>query len=494
MFFFGKKKIIRQYQTLSIQTPKKSGKSQLAGALALYHLIADGEKTPAIYSIAVDQEQSKIIWDDSVLMVEASKYFLKYGIKAKQKPYRIINPKNKGRFIPLSSRPKGKQGLRPSCVISDECHELLTLDLYNSLIAPVNFTNRSQPVQIITTTAGYDETNIAQILRNKSVRIMNREIYDRFFMGVVWAAKEYQKENALDVAKIVNPSYEEGLIPEDMLIRQIDEGNQSEINLETAKAYLFNIFIKRDSAKQLIPMKQWQECGVEREEWKEKYEKYFQELPVFMGLDHAPRRDLTSLAPIVHEPESDKLVLRWHTWITQREIRRQQKWNKPFEDWQRDGYFEPDIIEIFDPSFLPMFLHRKVKLYPKIVRMGYDRAWIKHEMTRFDDEVKFDCVDIANTHYGLNEAVNKFIDLVSAGKVIYEKNPLIQYCAENTRANVNNRQQICLDKSDDEHKIDPIVSTVMAIDCWNRYINRKVKRVSPIMATDFKEPLFTENY
>src|SRR5262245_31257887 len=48
---------LRQYRTCLLMLPRKNGKSELAAAVALYGLLADGEIGAEVYSAAADKDQ-----------------------------------------------------------------------------------------------------------------------------------------------------------------------------------------------------------------------------------------------------------------------------------------------------------------------------------------------------------------------------------------------------------------------------------------------------
>lgn len=51
---------------------RKQGKSELAAAVALYLLLADGEPSPQVYGAAFDRDQASIVFDVAAQMVERS--------------------------------------------------------------------------------------------------------------------------------------------------------------------------------------------------------------------------------------------------------------------------------------------------------------------------------------------------------------------------------------------------------------------------------------
>ena len=489
----GQTQFIRQYRQLFINLPKKNGKSMFVSALALYHLIADGEKTPEVYSLAVDEKQARIIYDESKKMVDINPLFAKKNIKATQRPFEIRNKNNLGIFRPLSSKPVGKQGFSPSATFSDELHEFRTLDLYDSITSDSASITRTQPVNISTTTAGNDETGITKLLKTKSLEIQAGREQDPQFLGLVWAAKHYDKNNSLLIAKEVSPAYRDGLFTDGVLEKQDREAKLTEDKEERYKNWHLNLETRKGGSKRWIPIQIFNESGLSEQEWREQeIDNLFQRIPVYMGLDFGPQRDFTALAVIVKHPKTGIIYIKVHTWVTQTEIKRQQAWNKPFMLWQRKGYFEPDMIDRFDPEMLPVFLFRKFRMYKRIAQLGYDRSWILAEMKKIDSQVPFDCIDISNSYYGINEAANFFLDTLMAGKIKYKQNELLSYCAENTHVKRDGKARIMLDKSNPDYKIDPIVAIVMAIDCLIRQENKSIPKIQPLKVIKDRNPIFNK--
>ena len=62
----------RQFNTAYIEIPKKQGKSELAAAVALFLLCADGEMGAEIYSCAADRTQASIVYNVAYDMVKLS--------------------------------------------------------------------------------------------------------------------------------------------------------------------------------------------------------------------------------------------------------------------------------------------------------------------------------------------------------------------------------------------------------------------------------------
>ena len=57
---------LRKYWYLYLEIPKKNGKSELAAALAIYHLFADGELNAEVYVCAADKDNASIVFNAAV--------------------------------------------------------------------------------------------------------------------------------------------------------------------------------------------------------------------------------------------------------------------------------------------------------------------------------------------------------------------------------------------------------------------------------------------
>ena len=58
---------LRKYWYLYLEIPKKNGKSELAAALGIYHLFADGELNAEVYICAADRENASIVFSAATL-------------------------------------------------------------------------------------------------------------------------------------------------------------------------------------------------------------------------------------------------------------------------------------------------------------------------------------------------------------------------------------------------------------------------------------------
>ena len=63
--------LVRQYQYLYLEIPKKNGKTGIAAGLGLYHTFADGERSGEVYAVAADKDNAGIVFRAALAMLEA---------------------------------------------------------------------------------------------------------------------------------------------------------------------------------------------------------------------------------------------------------------------------------------------------------------------------------------------------------------------------------------------------------------------------------------
>lgn len=179
---------LRRYWYLYLEIPKKNGKSELAAALALYHLFADGELNAEVYVCAADKDNASIVFNAAVFMATSAPWTAKMIAQSELKliesrkriEYRKrVKTGNGGyKWITvgilqvLSAEAYSKHGYKPSCVIFDELHAQPNRELWDVMTGAAG-ASRRQPAWIVLTTAGDDpdRSSIGWEIHEKAVGI-----------------------------------------------------------------------------------------------------------------------------------------------------------------------------------------------------------------------------------------------------------------------------------------------------------------------------------
>lgn len=183
---------MRRHNLALIGLPKKNGKSELAGLVASYHLLGDGELEPEVYGTAGSKDQAKIVFGRTKRAIQRSPILLN---EVNVYSDVIERRDGQGYYRVLSSDAPIQHGLNPSCVIFDELWNQRTYDLWEALTTSPA---RSQPLTFCITYAGYRpfEGDLLWDVYSRGLRGDDRRMY--FFWTsqnlASWITPEYLKQ------------------------------------------------------------------------------------------------------------------------------------------------------------------------------------------------------------------------------------------------------------------------------------------------------------
>src|SRR4249919_1733392 len=127
--FKKRKDGLRQYRTALLMLPRKNGKTELAAAVALYGLLADGETGAEVYSAAADRDQAGLVFGVAAQMIRNDPVLdAECYIVESQK--RILHRPSASVYRAISAEAYSKHGFNASMVIY-ELHAAPNRELYD---------------------------------------------------------------------------------------------------------------------------------------------------------------------------------------------------------------------------------------------------------------------------------------------------------------------------------------------------------------------------
>lgn len=176
---------LRRFRKAYIESGKGSGKTPFAAGIGLYMQLSDGELSAEVYAAAAKRDQAMILFGDVVKMVDRSARLRTKLAKSGRNPVWQLTHRATGSiFKPLSSDKK-KSGLRVSCGIVDELHEVL--DRYTVDMLQDGFKGRKQPLLLAITNAGFDRTTICWETHEHAVAVVEGLRVDEELFAYVMA-------------------------------------------------------------------------------------------------------------------------------------------------------------------------------------------------------------------------------------------------------------------------------------------------------------------
>ena len=278
---------LRVYRRALIGLPRKSGKSQLAAALALYLMLADGEPSAAVYCAAASEDQADVVFEAARRMAMTPPLSALCEV-----PSRNIIASRGDPFSALhrlSGKGSTKHGLNIHGVILDELHAWgvgQQEEMWQALVTGSGA--RRQPLQIAITTAGAD----LEQSRCGQLYLLGRELEERGqdamreagFLFRWWQAPDGCDHRDPAMWRLASPSY--GVIVSEGFYR----AELATIPEAAFRRFYLNQWVRQGD----VP---WVDAAG-LDEGRVPQVEFSPDEPVFLGVDLSESRDATAVAAV----------------------------------------------------------------------------------------------------------------------------------------------------------------------------------------------------
>src|SRR5262245_52068602 len=177
--FKKRKDGLRQYRTALLMLPRKNGKTELAAAIALYGLLADGEAGAEVYSAAADRDQASLVFNVAAQMVRNNPE-LDGACYIVDSQKRIVHRPSGSVYRAISAEAHRQHGFNASLVVYDELHAAPNRELYDVLSTSMGA--RTQPLFLVISTAGYDRHSILWEIYAHAKKVQENPSLDPTFL------------------------------------------------------------------------------------------------------------------------------------------------------------------------------------------------------------------------------------------------------------------------------------------------------------------------
>ena len=443
----------RQFLTAYIEVPKKQGKSELAAAIALYLLYADGEASAEVYGAACDRSQASIVFDVARQMVEMSPALLRRS-KIMTAGKRIVNYRNSGFYQVLSAETGTKHGLNVSGLVFDEIHAQPNRKLYD-VLTKGSGDAREQPLFFIITTAGTDKQSICYELHSKSLDIKAGKKNDPTFYPVVYGLTEDEDWNDEANWYKANPSLGHTIgidrvreAYKDALDNPAEENvfKQLRLNIWTSSsvAWIPEHIYNRGNEDIDMEALLGREC--------------------YAGLDLSSTSDITALALVFPPRDSDeKYMVLPFFWLPEDTLElRCRRDHVLYDVWKRQGYINTTEGNVIHYGFIEAFIEDLGTKY-HILEIAYDR-WNATQMVQNLEDEGFIMVPFGQGFKDMSPPSKELYKLLMEGSMVHGGNPVLKWMAGNVVMRQDPAGNIKPDKERSVEKIDGIVATIMGLD------------------------------
>ena len=472
----------RIFQYLYLEIPKKNGKTEVAAALGLYHLVGDGEKNPQVYICAADKENASICFNAMCAMIDARPWLAK---KVKQIPSqkKIMLADGSGFIKVLSAEAYSKHGYNASCVIFDELHAQPNRALWDIMTFGAGSARR-QPVWIVLTTAGDDPDrhSIGWEIHAQCRKILaaragtgpaedDNPIWLPVMYGMPDEPEEIDKIDIYDEEtwRRCNPSI--GItIPLRTIRQEAADAKKSEAKERLFRWLRLNQWIAT-KAVGWLPLTLY-----DRTQWHiPELEETLKGIPLrkamrqhlygkkcFAGLDLAATTDLAAFVlEFPPQPGLDNWVVLTHAWRPREGVIEAEKRDHvPYRDWERSGYITLCDGDMNDFDAIKETIKEAAKLY-KLQILGVD-PYLSREISGSLMKEGINVLEIRQNMTELSPPMKDIERKLRSGEMYHDHNSASRWCFGNVRCAVDGNENIKPMKNKSIGRIDITVAWIIA--------------------------------
>lgn len=438
-----------------IQVARKSGKTALLAALALYFLVADGEASPQLVAAANSTSQAHIIFDYITKFaagLDSSKKILK--------PFRdtLKCPSNDGYIKVISSDASRADGLNLSAFIIDEMHEQKDRKLYDVLKSSQGM--RENPLAFIITTAGFDMSSACHDMYELSIEVLNdvKEM-DNFF-PFIWELDPEDEWAAPENFIKVQPSL--GVtVSEEFMLQEVHKAKMDSTALNGVLTKTFNKWCSSVTTwiPQEVAVKVMAPVNLED----------FRGQSVILGCDLGSVSDFSSISVLIPPLEGENKI-RFKTWTF---IPNDTLEGHPHELLYRKFIQEGSMIitpgNVTDYDFIAAKIGEISQICP-INTIATD-SWNAQSMMITLTNLGYNVVPYSQAIGNFNSPTKEFERLIKSQEIIIDKSANILWQIGHCTLKIDHNQNTKPNKESAYKKIDSVISMITAL---GQYISNPI--------------------
>jgi phage terminase large subunit-like protein len=450
-----KKDGYRRYNTAYIEIPKKNGKSELAAAVALYLLCADGEWAAEVYGCASDRQQASVVFDVAVDMVDQNPDLRKL-IKPVLSIKRLVYLPQKSFYQVCSSEAYTKHGLNVHGVVFDELHAQPNRELHD-VMTKGSGDARMQPLNFEITTAGDDpdRTSIGWEIHKKALDVINGTKTIPNFYAKIYGVEDNADWTDEKLWLKANPSIGHNLRI-DTIRDAFEEARQCESDERLFRQLRLNQWVTTKLSK-WVSLDIWDKNGGEIDLSSLVGRK------CYGGLDLSSKLDMTSFA-LVFPPETEdgQFIVLPHYWIPEDGLReRVKKDYVPYDKWRNAGLLETTPGNAIDYRYIKKTILDLRNTYD-ILEVGFDPWNAQQTANELADE-NIECIEVSQNYKSMTPALNDLEALLKSQKINHGDNEILRWNFGNIEVKVNEYGNIRPVKNKAGDRIDGVIAMIIAL-------------------------------
>lgn len=445
--FHWKKNNLRVCRKVYLELARKNGKTATISALALYHLIADGERNAQVVCAANSAKQAQLLFDMAKMYIKpflGSKIFRTYRDS-------IVFDATDSKMFVVSSDSSKLDGLNCSFFCCDELHAAPNSSVWDVLETSQG--GRSEPLAVAITTAGFNRAGFCYQQRSVFVDVLNGTLQEDSSFAAIYTIDEGDDPYTLDhdIFKKCSPNLDK-TIRSDYIEQQLN-GSRNNPALQTSVlTKLFNVWLNSHDewVSQdyiLKSQKKWQYSDFDDMTWQ------------WMGIDLAAVSDLTCVATMVEDEGT--YYFRTHYFLPSEQLDVSRN-RQLYRQWAKQGFVNVVPGNVTDYDFVETVV-RKINDEMAVQDIAYD-PWNSVSLITKLTQEGLPCSPFQQTIGNFNRPTKEFKRLMLSGKVVLYPNPIDNWCFSNVAIKTDyNENERPVKGGNEDAKIDGVVAMLVCL-------------------------------
>lgn len=452
---------VRRFRTAYLYVARKSGKTQLAAAIAIAQMVLDDDAAGEFAFAATKRDQARIGFDETRRMIEATPA-LKRRFRVRR--HDILAPRD-GVCKPLSSDSNTMDGLSLNLGIVDELHGMRDGGILRVIKSSQGA--RKNPLTLAITTAGFNTDGPAATIMKTAKAIFDGDKSDERTLSLLYELDDGDDWKNPDVWVKANPGLGESISME-FLRSQCQQaqnhGGRSVVEFQTKHC---NQFVSQSS--------RW----IDRDQWRLNESEAEPELGsvCFAGLDLASVSDMSALALLFPQPSGD-FILRVHYFVPERAIERKLEMDES-DLYGRISDFENVHVtpgNVTDYDFLRRFItgHHvsedgKILVDRDCIATKYtlrSLAFDRYNSSQLVTDLVNDgivCAPFGQGFVSMSAPTKQFERVILDSALLHKPDPVLDWMLDNVALAFDPAGNMKVTKQKSGGKVDGIVAAIMAL-------------------------------
>ena len=435
----------RRFRKVLLLVPRKNGKSQIAAAIGLYMLAADGEHGGEVYSGATTEKQAWEVFRPARLMaLKAGAFCDHYEVEVNASNINILT--NSSRFEPIIGKPG--DGASPSCAIVDEYHEHITDELFDTMETGQGA--REQPLMLVITTAGTNMSGPCYALQIDAQKMLEGVQPNDNLFALIYTVDVGDDWADLRTLKKANPNFDVSISKEFLLTRR-QEAIDNARKQSTFQTKHLNIWVGARDA--FFNVRKWQEC-----EAPDLALEQFDAHQCYLSMDLASKIDLAVIELLF--PRDDGTYARFGKYYLP-EATVEAGENEHYRGWMRDGWLTVTDGEMIDHRVIRDDVLELASRFD-VTELAFDPDNATMLVRDLMDE-GLTCVEMRPTLPNFSDPMKTLDGLIRSKRIAHNGDPIMTWAISNVVTRADAGERVYPRKERPENKIDPVVALIMAL-------------------------------